>query len=198
MCRTGLPYTGPMGAAAKVLEKMAFEEYLAAEEKAKVRHELVDGVMYARAGASDRHNGIVMNIAARLWQVARREGCRVYASDMKVKINNWRSYYPDVMAVCTDDRHCLIVEVLSETTEAVDRREKLEHYRSIAGLQAYMLVDSRARRVAGYYRQGEQWLYTDAIGSGAVAFPCLSLSLSLDEIYEGMDLPDRLPEDPYA
>lgn len=194
-----------MGQAAKVLAKMTFEEYLATEEKAKVKHELVDGMMYAMAGASDRHNGVVMNIAARLWQVARTKGCRVYANDMKLKINNWRSYYPDVIVVCADDPHpyykespCLIVEVLSETTEAVDRREKLEHYRGIPSLQAYILVDSRARRVEGYYRQGEQWLYTDAVGMGEISLPCPPLRLTLDEVYEGMDLPDRLPEDPYA
>lgn len=194
-----------MGEAAKVLARLSFEEYLALEEKAPLKHELVDGVMYAMAGASDRHNGVVMNLAARLWQAARGKGCRVYASDMKLKINDGRSYYPDVMVVCTDDPHpyykespCLIVEVLSETTEAVDRREKLEHYRRIPSVQAYLLVDSRARRVEGYYRQGEQWLYTDALGMGEVSVPCPPLRLSLDEIYEGLDVPDRLPEDPDA
>lgn len=134
-----------MGEAAKVLARLSFEEYLALEEKAPLKHELVDGVMYAMAGASDRHNGVVMNLAARLLQAARGKGCRVYAS-----------------------------------------------------VQAYLRVDSRARRVEGYYRQGEQWLYTDALGMGEVSVPCPPLRLSLDEIYEGLDVPDRLPEDPDA
>ncbi|PZA09006.1 Uma2 family endonuclease [Meiothermus sp. Pnk-1] len=194
-----------MGEAAKVLTRLGFEEYLAAEEKAKVKHELVDGVMYAMAGASDIHNRISGNIFARIWGGTRGSPCRVYMSDMKLKIDNWRSYYPDVMVVCADDPHpyykespCLIVEVLSETTEVVDRREKLEHYRRIPSLEAYLLVDSRVRRAEGYYRQGEQWLYTEVVGAGEVRVPCPSLRLSLEEIYEGIELPDRLPEDPDA
>ncbi|HEU4743573.1 MAG TPA: Uma2 family endonuclease, partial [Meiothermus sp.] len=131
-----------------------------------------------------------------------QRGCAVYASDMKLRLNQDTSYYPDLMAVCQADtgeyykeRPCLVIEVLSPSTEATDRREKLTQYRRIPSLEAYIPVDSRACRVEGYYRQDQQWLYTDAVGMGEAALPCPPMSLMLDEIYEGMDLPDRLPEE---
>ncbi|RYM33232.1 Uma2 family endonuclease [Meiothermus sp. PNK-Is4] len=191
-----------MGEAAKLLARLSFEEYLALEERVPRKHELVDGVMYAMAGASDRHNRIVVNLVLALGPAARQRGCALYASDMKLRVGRDTSYYPDLMVLCQPDageyykeRPCLVIEVLSASTEATDRREKLAHYRRIPSLEAYLLVDSRVRRAEGYYRQGEQWLYAEAVGAGEVRVPCLEVKLGLEEIYQGLDLPQEWQEE---
>ncbi len=188
--------------AAKVLKQLSFEEYLAQEEKAQVKHELVDGLLYAMAGASDRHNRVSGNVFGLCWQAAGRGPCRVYASDMKLKVDAQTSYYPDVMVVCQPDEGeyykespCLVVEVLSKSTEAIDRREKLHKYLKITSLRAYLLVDSLSRRVEEYYRQGEGWQYLELVGEGRVLVPCLGVELSLEKIYEGLDVPVERPDD---
>ena len=81
-----------------------------------------------------------------------------------------------------------VVEVVSEATEAIDRREKLWRYREIPSLQAYLLVDSRERRVEGYFRQGEGWLYRLWEGEGEVEVPCLEACFPLAVIYEGVGI----------
>jgi Uma2 family endonuclease len=194
-------YTGGMGAA-KLLKPLSFEEYLTLEEKAQVKHELVDGVLYAMVGASSNHNLVTTNVLGLLWAKARGSGCRVFVADMKLRVDHYTSYYPDVMVVCEKDegefykeRPCLVVEVLSRSTEATDRREKLHRYRQIANLKAYILVDSVSRRVEAYYREGKNWLYLDAVGEGSIPVPCPEMSLSLDEVYEGLDVPLHRPSD---
>lgn len=181
---------------ARALQPVSFNEYLTLEEKAQRKHELVDGVLYAMVGASERRNLITGNVFALLWQAARGKGYRVYSSDMKLKLDHRTSYYPDVMIVCQEDPHeyykekpCVVVEVLSESTQGTDRREKLHKYLELPSLQAYLLVDSLARRVEGYYRKGKQWLYQDIQGNGELEVPCLGLSLTLDAVYEGTDVP---------
>ncbi|RIH84533.1 putative restriction endonuclease [Calidithermus terrae] len=185
-----------MAGIARTLQPVAFNEYLALEEKAQRKHELVDGILYAMAGASERHNLVCTNVSGWFWQAARGKGCRVYASDMKLKVDDRTSYYPDLMVVCQEDPHeyykekpCVVVEVLSESTQGTDRREKLQKYLKLPSLQAYLLVDSLAKRVEGYYRKGEQWLYQDIQGEGEFEVPCLGLSLTLEAVYEGTNVP---------
>ncbi|GIW34685.1 MAG: hypothetical protein KatS3mg072_2018 [Meiothermus sp.] len=184
------------------LQRISFEAYLALEEKAQARHELVDGVLYAMAGASSNHNLLVTNVSGLLWNKARGSGCRVFSSDMKLRVDAFTSYYPDVMVVCETDkaeyykeRPCLLVEVLSPSTEATDRREKLAKYRQIPSLRAYVLVDSLSRRVEAYYREGQNWLYLDVVREGSLPIPCPEMSLCLDEVYEGLDVPYERPAD---
>ena len=184
-----------MGEAARPLELLDAETYLALEEKSPVRHELLEGVPYAMAGASEAHNLIVGNLFYHLRPHAQAKGCRLFVSDMKLKLSPRTFYYPDLMAVCTEDPHpyykekpCLVVEVISESTEAIDRREKLWRYRELPSLQGYLLVDSRERRVEGYFRHGEGWLYRLWEGEGVVEVPCLGGELSLEAIYEGVEV----------
>lgn len=188
--------------AAKVLKSLSFEEYLIVEEGAKVKHELVDGVLYAMAGASSTHNLITTNVLGVLWARARGSGCRVFSSDMKLQVDRYTSYYPDVMVVCEPDEGeyykkspCLVVEVLSRSTEATDRREKLAKYRQVPSLQAYVLVDSLSRRLEAYYRKGKNWLYLDVVGEGSLPIPCPEMNLNLDAVYEGLDVPNHRPDD---
>lgn len=184
--------------ALKLLETVSVEEYLEGEKTSPVKHEYVDGRVFAFAGASDAHNGVVVNLVGELYAVARERGCRLYTSDMKVKVLNSRFYYPDLMVVCDEgdaddyikERPCLIVEVLSRSTANTDRREKVDAYLKLPTLHAYILVDSRMRRVEAFSRTPEGWLEAAWRGEGEVPFACLDTTLSLAQIYRGLDLPD--------
>lgn len=178
---------------------LSVEEYLELEEGSTVKHEYVGGMIFALAGASDRHNRISLNIASSLLAAARGGPCRVYLSDMRLQVGDV-FYYPDVMVACeppeTENptfRHdpCLLVEVLSPSTEATDRREKLMVYRQIPSVQAYLIVSQDRRRVERYFRDEEgAWHKADFVNDGRIPIPCppeaSPAELSLAEVYEGL------------
>lgn len=168
------------------------------EERSDVRHEYVDGFIHALAGETERHNLLVLNIAFLLRAVARGRSCRVVTENVKLHIAAINKiYYPDVMVLCEpgDDhpsikrRPCFIAEVLSPSTEATDRREKLEAYRMVPGLQTYALVDPHRRYVEVHQNAGGIWRALATQGDGIVVIPCLDASLSLDGLYEGLTPP---------
>ncbi len=123
------------------------EEYLALERQAEYKSEYVDGVMYAMAGGSERINLISANIIIAIGVQIRNRPCRVYPSDLKVRVpNSKRFFYPDVSVVCgeiefADDERdvilnpTLVVEVLSESTAAYDRGKKFLSYQQIDSFQ---------------------------------------------------------------
>lgn len=179
---------------------MTVEEYFAFEERSSVRHEYVEGEIYAMSGVTRRHNDIAGNIYIRLRTAARGGPCRVQMSDVKLRIGRV-FYYPDVMVACgaepgderLEDAPCLVVEVLSPSTERTDLREKLMVYKRLRSLGAYLIIDQEQRRVDRYWREpGEVWRHDAIIDHGAVPIPCAALggiALTLDEIYEGVRLP---------
>ena len=173
------------------------DEYLAFEAASAVRHEYVDGEIYAMSGTSRRHSKISGNIFARCWTAARGGLCRVHQSEVKLRTAGV-FYYPDVMVACgaepqdtyVEDAPCLVVEVLSPSTESTDRREKLMVYRRISSLGAYLIVDQDRRLVEHYWRDVDGWRHTTLEDSGDVRLPCpADFALKLDEIYEGVELP---------
>jgi Uma2 family endonuclease len=170
------------------------EAYLESEKTSPVKREYVGGQLYALAGASKRHNRIAGRIFSRLLPVAEAQGCQAYISDMKLRVAEKVFYYPDVMAVCKENSHplyvefpCLIVEVISPSTAATDRREKLEAYLKLDSLQSYLLFEAEAPRVMGYTRTGEGWLEQLWEDKGEVPVACLGLALALEDIYAGLD-----------
>ena len=175
---------------------LTVEEYLRLEETAPIRHEYVAGAVYAMTGATRRHNRIVGNIFARLWTAARGGPCRVYTEAVKLRAARDVIYYPDVMVACgaegddplVEHAPCLVVEVLSPSTESTDRREKALVYKSLSGLEAYLVVHQASRRVERHWR-GEDgaWRYSDVVDEGRVPAPCPEAELTLGEIYEGLD-----------
>ncbi|MBP0021605.1 MAG: Uma2 family endonuclease [Cyanobacteria bacterium SBLK] len=144
------------------------EEYLKFEEESAIKHEYIDGEVYAMAGASDPHVTISLNLASQLLGHLRDRGCRVYISDMKAQIESKnRFYYPDVMVTCDlRDREtpkskrfpCLIVEVLSPSTEAFDRGDKFADYQTLESLQEYVLINMSRHRVE-CFRRGDNGLW---------------------------------------
>lgn len=143
-------------------------EYLALEAQSPLKHEYVAGGIYAMTGASLRHNVIALNIAALLRAHLRGSPCRTFMSDAKLRVNKLNSYYyPDVMVTC-DPRHQnitpgdtvietprLVIEILSNSTEATDRREKLLAYRSLPSMLEYVLVSQELASVEIHRRQGD-------------------------------------------
>ncbi len=179
---------------------MTVEEYLAFEEASPLRHEFVDGEIYAMSGATPRHNQIAGNIFGLLWNTARGGPCRVYQNDMKLRTDDDVFYYPDVMVACgpepederIEDAPCLVVEVLSPSTERTDRREKRMVYRRIVSLGAYLIVDQDRRLVYCYWREGDGgWRRATIEEEGEIPLPCPGAGtvLTLDEIYEDVELP---------
>jgi Uma2 family endonuclease len=171
------------------------EEYLRMEEESSYRHEYVGGMIYALAGGTKRHNRITLNIATRLVTAARGGPCRVYTSDVKLRAADDIFYYPDVMVACgpegkdplVEEEPCLAVEIVSPSTETIDRREKALNYRRIPGLKAYLVVDQERRYVERHWRgEDGEWRQGGLSGEGAAPIPCPETKLSLDEIYEGL------------
>ena len=137
---------------------VSVEDYLAGELHSEIRHEYVDGQVYAMGGASDSHGLIVNALAFALTPAARKKHCQLFTSDMKLRLNiadKTVFYYPDLLLSCAPDdrqpyfrsRPCLIVEVLSDSTERIDRREKLAGLPDLAELAGASA--GRAERQAG-------------------------------------------------
>lgn len=186
-----------MAAPQRLAPPMTVEEYLAFEEVSSVRHEYVDGYVYATTGGSLRHNYIAGNIAVLLRAAARGGPCRVFTSDVKVRADESKFYYPYVVVVCGPvdmvgrviRNPCLVVEVLSPSTRAVDQREKVAAYRRIDALAAYLTVEQDQRVLERHYcddSAGGWGLGTFSGGTARtrVPVPCPDAVLTLDEIYE--------------
>lgn len=175
---------------------LSLEDYLELEEHSTIRHELVAGQIHALAGTSRRHNRIALNIASRLMAAARGTSCRVYMSDVKLKVADNVVYYPDVMVACgppgehplLETAPCMVVEVLSPGTAQIDRREKLLAYKGISTLRTYLIVHQELPRVERAWRDEHgNWWDADVAYEGLAPIPCPELVLTLDEIYEGVD-----------
>ncbi|MFB8790520.1 MAG: Uma2 family endonuclease [Potamolinea sp.] len=172
------------------------DEYLQMEEQSPIKHEYIDGQVYAMAGASDPHVTIALNLATLLRSHVRGSGCRVYISDMKARIDSLnRFYYPDVMVTC-DPRDqetpnhkrfpTLIVEVLSDSTEAFDRGDKFSDYQELASLREYVLINTKRRRVECFRRNNEGFWVLHYYRSEQSLFQLNSVNFegTLDALYE--------------
>ncbi|TVQ92383.1 MAG: Uma2 family endonuclease [Chromatiaceae bacterium] len=170
---------------------LSVDEYLEGELSSEVRHEYVDGEVYAMVGASDRHGLITLNLAGVL---SRRlpDRCQVFMADMKVRIQTAERdifYYPDVLVSCDPadreryyrERPGLVVEVLSPHTERLDRFEKFLFYRQLDSLAEYVLVAQDFRQLE-VYRRTEQWQATKYT-EGTVPLRSVDLEVTLDAIY---------------
>ena len=186
-----------------VLKKqLIFNEtaFLAFDETMAIRHEFVDGYIYAMAGASEPHNRITMNIGFHLRASASGSHCGVFLSDMKFRAENGRFYYyPDVMLVCnqTDDNQfykeqpCFIAEVQSQSTAIIDRREKWLTYSKVPSLRYYLLVDSLEKSVEYFVRDSQdEWQTAFLEGDEKLDIECENYHavLDLNAIYEDVTL----------
>ena len=184
-------------------------EYLDSEKASPVRREYVAGQIYSMAGASDAHNTVALNLATLLRSKVRGGPCRVYISDMKVRVESADVfYYPDVLVTCDPEdsdpyvktRPSLIVEVTSPSTTATDHREKLLAYQKLVSLREYILIAQHEMRIEMYRRDalGHWWLETFG-PEQSFEIESVNLGLAVKDLYEDVVLrpwPADEPEPP--
>src|SRR5579862_4850506 len=165
-------------------------EFLDWEQRQESKHEFVAGRVVAFAGGTLGHTFLANLLVARILPQA--APCRTYGSDALIQTG--RSFrYADVVVTCDErDRDPaarvvvgpkVIIEVLSESTAAVDRGEKLDEYRSIDTLAEYVLLDSRTRWCATYRRREGAWLASLPIAAGELVLESLGIAINLDALY---------------
>ncbi|MEZ0348444.1 MAG: Uma2 family endonuclease [Thermus sp.] len=171
------------------------EAYLRLEEESPWRHHLVEGSLWAMAGAGRAHNQLLTRLLLRLAPSALAQGCEAYAADHRLKVAEDTVFYPDLMVVCApsssplyEEAPCLLVEILSPSTEALDRGKKLWHYLRLPSLTAYLLVHTERVALEAYLREGEGFRYL-ALGPGdALTLSCPPVTLEVAALYEGVRL----------
>ncbi|MEA5418282.1 Uma2 family endonuclease [Spirulina sp. CCNP1310] len=171
------------------------EEYFAWEAKQLEKHELIDGRVYAMSGGTKNHSDIAGNFLAIIKPHLRGSGCKTYNSDCRVNILNTRNYtYPDLSVTC-DQRDnsstqyitypCLIVEVLSPSTEAYDRGKKFEKYRRNPNLVDYVLVSSEEMAIDIYHKnEAGDWLILSYRAGDRLTLASINLTVAIEEFYE--------------
>jgi Uma2 family endonuclease len=172
-----------------------YQEYLALEVSSNVKHEFLNGEIYAMAGGTPEHAALTMAIGAALVAQLRGGDCRVYSADLRIRVlASGLTAYPDVSVVCGDVRTDpesaatvvnpkLLVEVLSEGTSSYDRGEKLAQYKSIDSLQAVLLFSQTTRRVEIHERADEGWQMRVVTGDQLLSLPSIAAELSLASVY---------------
>ena len=184
---------------AERLSPISVENYLAGEQRARVKHEYVAGMVYAMAGGTYAHNLVASNVLGELHAQLKQKPCRALNSDSKVKIQSGtqtRFYYPDASVVCGEnvldgvfqDKPTVIVEVLSETTRRTDEGEKLEAYLKIATLNVYLMFEQDIVGVVVYRRTGRMFqreVYSDL--AAILPLPEIAADLRLASVYENVD-----------
>jgi Uma2 family endonuclease len=177
------------------------EEYLTIERAAEYKSEFYKGEMFAMAAGSPPHNLIASNVIRELGNQLKRRPCKVYPSDQRVKVAATGLYtYPDVMVVCEKEQFddemedtvlnpILLVEVLSESTEAYNRGKKFEHYRQIPSFREYLLIAQDRYRVERYVKQEDGgWLFSELNGAqSTIKLPSIGCELALAEIYDKVE-----------
>ncbi|MBK1718035.1 Uma2 family endonuclease [Thiocystis violacea] len=179
------------------------EDYLLDEQSRDIRHEYVAGELFAMAGAGEVHNRIAGNLFFHIRLVTRGTPCGVFMTDMKVRVDSHDAfYYPDVVLTCDPEdgaslyksAPCFIAEVLSPSTESIDRREKLIAYRTLEALRYYLLVSQTSRRVECYERdESGVWGHRVLEADGELSFVCgdRRFVLTLADLYEDVVLVSR-------
>ena len=179
------------------------EEYLLREKDAEFRSEYFRGEMFAMAGASANHNLIVLNAGASLREQLKKKPCRVYPSDLKLRIESTGLYtYPDVSVVSGEPQletnggdvllnPAVLVEVLSDSTEAYDRGKKFEHYRTIPSLKHYVLVAQDRYSIDCFSRKPDgSWLLTSCQSLEAtIELEAIDSQLAAAEVYDKVVFP---------
>jgi Uma2 family endonuclease len=181
---------------------MTVEEYLELDRNSPdVRYEYIDGQVRMMSGGTADHATIAGNIFSILRASLRRTPCRVYNSDMRVKVDQTKYVFPDVSVSCDErDRGeidilqspTFVAEVLSPSTEGYDRGEKSWYYREHPTIQEYILVSAQ-HPVVEVFRKGKNglWLLSTLRLNDEVQLASLSVNFSVKEVYEDIVFPER-------
>ena len=176
------------------------ERYLEMERYSTVKHEFVDGQLYAMAGGARLHSAIGVNTVALLQRLVEGKPCQVYNSAMKLRLNPKVYVYPDAAVSCDErdsanedesiEHPLLVVEVLSDTTAAYDRGGKFDLYRTTDALREYVLVDTHRIGIEVYRRDDSNAWVVRQYGPGEmVAFDSIAGAVAIEELYRGVRMP---------
>jgi Uma2 family endonuclease len=181
------------------------EEYLKIERKAETKSEYFRGEIFAMAGANAKHNIILSNTIIGLGRFLQNKPCIVFPSDMRVLVSASGLYtYPDLSVVCEKPIYLdskqdtllnpsLIIEILSDSTEAYDRGQKFEMYRNIPELKEYILISTKYQKIESFLRNTNFWKLTESRESLSFRIETLDLELSLVDVYYNTDIGSLLP-----
>jgi Uma2 family endonuclease len=184
-------------AVAKPIRRLTEAEYLEIERRAEYKSEFLEGETFAMSGGTRAHSLIATNLIAELSTQLKQSPCAVFNSDLRVKVQAAGLYtYPDVSVACGEQQFedeqedvllnpVVIVEILSESSEAYDRGKKFEVYRQIMSLSEYILVSQVKPRLEQFIRQaGGEWLLRDVVGlDSKLTLPSLKVTVALSEVY---------------
>jgi Uma2 family endonuclease len=175
------------------------EEYFIWEEKQLEKHEYLDGELYAMSGGSVNHGRIAIKFITMFDTHLENSGCIIGNSDIKINILKTNNYtYPDVSVTCDDrDKNtpnyftypCLIIEVLSASTEAYDRGGKFRMYRNNSVLKDYLLVSSTSIEMDLYHQKNNgEWVIINYKEGDTIALKSINFSFAIEQVYRGLIL----------
>jgi Uma2 family endonuclease len=194
-------------ALAQDVSRITEADYLRLERQAETRSEYFDGEMFAMAGGTRAHGLVATNLLRELSTRLKATDCVVYNSDLRVKVEaTGLLTYPDVLVVCGQQRFLdeqedtllnptVVIEVLSDSTEAYDRGKKFEHYRQILSCREYLLVNQKEPRIEQFIRQANrEWTLKEAGDLTAeIHLPSIRVVLPLSEVFSKVQFtPGRL------
>jgi Uma2 family endonuclease len=179
------------------------EQYLEIERKAECKSEYLNGEMFAMSGASEEHNTLTVNIIALLRAQVRKQGCRLFATDMQLRVTPTGLYtYPDIIVVCSKPQFIdasidtllnptFLVEIFSPSTEAYDRGRKFDHYQTLASLSQYLLIAQDRIHADLFTRQPDGgWLLTGISKlEDTLDLRSIGCQLRMADLYEDVELP---------
>lgn len=174
------------------------ENYLQDELLADIKHEYIDGQIFAMAGASENHNLLSLNMASELRNQLKGTPCRTFMADMKVKVGR-DFFYPDVMVVCQKDHEneyyktapVIIVEILSKSTRHFDQTDKRFRYLQIPSLEEYVLIEQDKGEIQ-VFRKRDHWQSFYYYLGGEITFSSLGVTVQVEDIYYQVNNEDVL------
>ncbi|HAC64676.1 MAG TPA: hypothetical protein DCF68_14365 [Cyanothece sp. UBA12306] len=175
------------------------EEYFIWEEKQTDKHEYINGQIYAMGGGTVNHGRIAIRFTAMFERHLENTNCIIGNSDIKVKMANTYDYtYPDASVTCDErDKNtpnyitypCLIIEVLSDSTEAYDRGKKFRIYRQNPILQDYLLVSSTRIEIDLYHKNNAgEWIIINYTEGDTIELKSINLSFTIEQVYRNLKL----------
>ena len=190
----------------RIRRRMSVDEWRALERTSDIKHEYIDGYIYAMAGGTEAHARIAFNALTALDGALGAGPCMAYSSDIAARLSESRYTYPDVVVTCSGTGVAsrsntelkaprVVFEVLSDSTERYDRTRKFGYYRQCESLEEYVLVNTESQLVEVYRRTDEWWGLFRMYGpSDALELTTLGVRISVATLYERTDVPE-MPED---
>jgi Uma2 family endonuclease len=181
--------------------RLTYTEFAAGEIDSSVKHDFVRGQVFAMSGSTPEQAALTVSLSGLLSTKLRGKPCRPYSPDLRIRIQEADvGTYPDISVICgelersTEDAHSavnptLIVEVLSDSSEAYDRGDKFSYYRLLPSLKTYVLVSQRKIAIERHIRNADgSWTMTSFGPGERIALDSIDCDLSVDDVYEGITL----------